>query len=417
MVGDVRGDFRKRIADCRRHDHRFHRQAIGFGELPVALVVRGHRHHRAGAVAHQHEVGDVDRHVLAGERMDRPVAGGHAALVLGLQLGLGYAALPQFGQKRGQFGIRFGGLQRQRMLASHADEGHAHQGVRACGVDDKLPERGRHIIAVHAELDLKPFAAADPVALHGLDRLRPARQGVQTVQQFLRIRGDLEEPLRDFALLDDGARTPAAAVDDLLIGQHGLIDRVPIDHRIFAIHQAFLHQPGEHALFVDVVIRAAGGEFARPVDRVAQRLQLAAHVVDVGVGPLRRCGLVLDRGVLGRQPEGIPTHRLQHVVSGHAPEPADHIADRVIAHVAHMQRARRVRQHRQAEVFRLVGTLINLERARVAPVGLGSGFGGSWRILSGLSLDGLDGHGGKSSLWAGPSSLPQRTIHRQKIGR
>ena len=44
-------------------------------ELVVALVVRGHGHDRAGAVLHQHVVGDPDRDRLAVDGIDhvRPV--------------------------------------------------------------------------------------------------------------------------------------------------------------------------------------------------------------------------------------------------------------------------------------------------------------------------------------------------------
>src|SRR3989304_5758330 len=36
---------------------------------------------------------------------------------------------------------------------------------------------------------------------------------------------NLEEPLRQLALLDLGPRAPAAPIDHLLIGEHGVIDR------------------------------------------------------------------------------------------------------------------------------------------------------------------------------------------------
>ena len=49
-------------------------------EFEVALVVAGHRHDRAGAVAHQHVVGDEDRDPLAVDRVDRVRAGEHAGL-------------------------------------------------------------------------------------------------------------------------------------------------------------------------------------------------------------------------------------------------------------------------------------------------------------------------------------------------
>ena len=44
--------------------------------------------------------------------------------------------------------------------------------------------------------------------------------------------GDLEEPLVELALLDQRARAPAAAVDHLLVGEHGLVDRVPVDRAL-----------------------------------------------------------------------------------------------------------------------------------------------------------------------------------------
>ena len=45
-------------------DHHLDRQAVLPGELEVPLVVGGHRHDRAGAVVHEDEVGDPDRHRL-----------------------------------------------------------------------------------------------------------------------------------------------------------------------------------------------------------------------------------------------------------------------------------------------------------------------------------------------------------------
>ncbi len=275
----------------------------------------------------------------------------------------------QLVKERGQLRVAVRRLVRQRMLAGDGDEGDAHQGVGAGG------EHGqRRGLAFHREVDLQTLAAAQPVALHGLHRVGPARQRVQAVQQLLRVVGDLQEPLRDLALLDHRAGAPAAAVDHLLVGQHGVVDRVPVHHRVLAVRQALLQQPGEHQLFPAVVLRAAGGELAAPVDRVAQRLQLAAHVLDVGVGPLRRCGGVLDRGVLRRQAERVPAHRLQHVLALHALVAADHVADGVVAHVAHVQRAGRVRQHGEAVELRPRRVLLHRVGALRVPVALRGGF-------------------------------------------
>ncbi len=75
------------VARLAQLDHLHDRQAVLVGEFEIALVVAGNGHHRAGAVAHQHEVGHPHRHLLAADRVDRGQAGGHAAFFLGFQLG------------------------------------------------------------------------------------------------------------------------------------------------------------------------------------------------------------------------------------------------------------------------------------------------------------------------------------------
>src|SRR3546814_8354566 len=50
--------------------------------------------------------------------------------------------------------------------------------------------------------------------------------------------GDLQKPLRQFLLFDQRARSPAAAVDHLLVGEHGPVDRVPVDVAFLAGDEA-----------------------------------------------------------------------------------------------------------------------------------------------------------------------------------
>ena len=59
-----------------RGDHAPDRQVELRRERVVALVVRGHGHDRAGAVLHQHVVGDVHRQPLAVDRVDDVAARG-----------------------------------------------------------------------------------------------------------------------------------------------------------------------------------------------------------------------------------------------------------------------------------------------------------------------------------------------------
>ena len=61
---------------------------------------------------------------------------------------------------------------------------------------------------------------------------------LEPVEQLLGEVGDLQEPLAELAPLDRRARAPALAVDHLLVGEHGHVDRVPIDLALLAIDQA-----------------------------------------------------------------------------------------------------------------------------------------------------------------------------------
>ena len=75
--------------EARRRLHGAHdRQVEDLGELPVPLVLAGHRHDRAGAVAGQHVVGDEDRDLRAVDRVGGERADEDAGLLLGVGLPL-----------------------------------------------------------------------------------------------------------------------------------------------------------------------------------------------------------------------------------------------------------------------------------------------------------------------------------------
>ena len=84
------------------------------------------------------------------------------------------------------------------------------------------------------------LALADPVFLHQLDPFRPAgKLGLHMVKQLRGVVRDLQVIPRDLALFHRRAGAPALAVDHLLVGQHGLVDRVPVDDLGFAVGNAF----------------------------------------------------------------------------------------------------------------------------------------------------------------------------------
>ena len=313
-----------------QHDRR-NRQIVFGGELPVALVVRRNRHNGAGAVLHQHEVGDPDWHFVAGQRMDGEQTGCHAFFLHRRHLCFGDFGVAAFGDKVSQHRVAHRRLQRQRMASGDRDVGSAQEGVRTRGVN------GHFLFAVgNVEGDLDPFGTANPVALHGFDLFWPVFQRVEVVKQLIGIVGDLNEPLRDLFALDFGVAAPAAAVDNLFVRQHRLIVRAPVHRRGFFINQAFFIQFGEEPLFPAVVFRLAGGQLAAPVIAEAQQFQLVLHIFDVVVGPWRGRGVVFYRRAFRRQAERVPADRLQHVFAEHTLVTGDHVANGVVTHVAHM---------------------------------------------------------------------------------
>ncbi len=81
-------------------------------------------------------------------------------------------------------------------------------------------------------------------------------------------------------------------------------------------------------------------------------------------------GVALDRRVLGGQAEGVPPDGVQHLEARHRRLPRDDVTDRVVAHVAHVDVARRVREHLQHVLLGLAGVLARVVQALALPLGL-----------------------------------------------
>ena len=212
-------------------DDAAHRQVERLREVQVALVVGGHRHHRAGAVVGQHVVGGPDRDPLAVDRVDGVAAQEDTGLLpLGGQpvdVGL-LAHLRQVGLERLPL-LGRADLAGQLRVGGHHEERRAVQRVRAGG---EHRDRAAGLLAggLDLEVDVRALGAADPVALHRQHALGPGGlQPLHVVQQPLGVVGDLEVPLGQLALGDLGAAALAHAADDLLVGQHGLVVGAPVD--------------------------------------------------------------------------------------------------------------------------------------------------------------------------------------------
>ena len=194
-------------------------------------------------------------------------------------------------------------------------------------------------------------------------------------EQIVGIVGDLEEPLGELALLDRRAGAPAAPVDHLLVGEHRLVDRVPVDLRFLARDEARREEIEEQLLLVLVIARIAGRDLARPVEREAHRLQLRAHRGDIGVGPVAGwCCSACAAFSAGRpnasQPIGWSTLKpARALIARH------HVAHGVVAHMAHMDAPRRIGEHLEHVIFRARIVVRGLEDLRVRPGFPPFGFG------------------------------------------
>ncbi len=394
-------------------------------EVPVALVLAGHRHDRAGAVAHQHVVRDEHRDVLAVHRVRGERAGEHTgllAVLLAVQLGLaarrGPVRVHGLGGGSGAAGPALvravrpdGGRDRvdQRVLRRQHHVGRAEQRVR--------PGREHldRVRARDAEADLRALGAADPVALHRLDRVRPV-DPVQVVGQAVGVRGDPHHPLLQVPAEHRIVAALGAAVrGDLLVRQHRAQPGAPVHRRLGDVgqpvgvdHCAALRlvqvrpgaavrggagaggelraQLGDRAGAAGVgvvpgledlpedplgpaVERDVGGR-DRParVVRQPQLAQLGAVALDVLLGRRPRVRAGLHGVLLGGQPERVEAHRVQHVVAGHPQVAAQHVGADEAQRVPDVQPgAGRVREHvHQVELRLLRAGLTGVRRVERA---------------------------------------------------
>ncbi len=299
-------------------------------------------------------------------------AGEDAGLLLGEVRAL------QIGLRRGLLHVGIDGgallvgheLGHQRVLRGHHHEGRAEERVRTGGEDRELL-----VQALHRELDHRPLGAADPLALHGLDRLGPVHQ-LQVVDQPVRVGGDLQHPLLQGPPLAGVVAALGAAVDDLLVGQHGLEGLAPPDGDLGLVGQTLVVQAGEDPLGPAVVLRLAGGQLPVPVVAEADHLQLTAEGLDVGPGGGRGVLAGLDRVLLRRQAEGVVAHGVEHVEALHPLAPRDDVRPDVAHRMPHVEAGPGgVGEHVEAVELRLLGVEAGLSGSRGVEGALGGPVG------------------------------------------
>ena len=83
------------------------------------------------------------------------------------------------------------------MISGHRHEGGTENGIRSSCENPQSVATLRQF-----KIDLYPIGSPDPVTLHGLHRIRPARHSIKSIKEFIRIGCDADEPLRYLAFLD-----------------------------------------------------------------------------------------------------------------------------------------------------------------------------------------------------------------------
>ena len=218
-------------------DKRYDGEAEMLGKGVVAGVVGRNGHNGACAVAGQNVVAHPYRNGVSGERVDGIRAGEHTgyaavgyAFALGTLFGgfdVGCHFIAAVGCRQPVHQFAFGRQHHER---------YAEDGVGACG------EYGEcHVAVFHAELHLRAFRSAYPVALRLFERVGPVN-AVKPVEQALGVGRYAETPLLHFLLYYRISSALRNAVHHFVVGQNGAQLGTPVHHRLAQIGYAVVHE-------------------------------------------------------------------------------------------------------------------------------------------------------------------------------
>ena len=126
----------------------------------------------------------------------------------------------------------------------------AEEGIGAGGKDLDL-------VALSREGDLCAARTADPIALHGLDLVRPI-QKLQIIQQAIGVGGNAHHPLREVLAEDREISALGLTLSgDLLVCQHSTQAWAPVHRGIRQVDQAEFIDSRGLFLFGKVLVVAA----------------------------------------------------------------------------------------------------------------------------------------------------------------
>ena len=125
-------------------------------------------------------------------------------------------------------------------------------------------------------------------------------------------------------------------------------------HRIAAtLNQTFLPHLEENPLAPTIVFLIARAHRTIPVVGKAHALEHVALGFDIAVRPRGGMTIMLDCRVFRRKTESVPTHRMKHVITAHLGIAGDNVTNGIVARMAHMRIARRIREHFEHIFLRL----------------------------------------------------------------
>ena len=163
---------------------------------------------------------------------------------------------------------------------------------------------------------------------------------VEVAVVLLEVGRDAQEPGRAADQANLVVAAPAAAVLDLERGERGLAVIAPVDGGVVAVDQPGVEQGEEEPLRPAVLALVGAVEDAAVVKGEAEAPHLGEHPLAAAADPLGGRLLALDRGELGGQAESVEAEAEEHGIAAGAAEARVGVADRVVAHVAHVEVAR-----------------------------------------------------------------------------
>ena len=225
----------------------------------------------------------------------------------------------------------------------------------------------------NCHVELGSFGTTNPVALLRHDPLGPINL-VKVIEQLLGVISYPEIPLLKISLLNHGTGTLSSSIGQhLLVGEHCLVNGVPVHCCGFAIGQAVLKELQEDPLGPAHIAGIVALDLSPPVVHTTDAGDRASKLLDSFVGKRSRMTTRLNGSVLCRESETVEAHWRQDCIPAHSPVASQQIAKCVVAHMAHMRSARGVGVHAQYVIAITWVVVVHLVGALIHPVLLPSG--------------------------------------------